>query len=92
MLRFTYQFNLGIVKWLRRSGAEVRKDAVAFSDAEEAFFRAGSERPSTPKIEITAPVETFDDLDADYKPVGFWDRLRGKKRARTSPPVPKKKL
>ena len=31
------------------------------------------------KIESTGPVETFDDLDADYNPVGFWDRLRGKK-------------
>ena len=71
--------------------SDVRKNAVAFSEAEEAFFRAGSERPSTPKIETTGPVETFDDLDEGYRPVGFWDRLRGKKRHQTSPPPTKKK-
>ncbi len=69
--------------------AEVRKDAVAFSDAEEAFFRAGTEKPSTARIEHTAPVETFDDLDEGYKPLGFWDRLRGKNHPQTSPPPTK---
>ncbi len=58
--------------------AEVRKDAVAsFSDDEEAFFRAGADR--TGKVPLLPPTETFDDLDEGYQPVGFWDRLRGKK-------------
>jgi hypothetical protein len=59
---------------------DIRKDAaIAFSDAEEAFFRQGSEKEKVTSFQVTAPVETFDDLDEDYKPVGFWDRLRGKK-------------
>ncbi len=58
--------------------AEVRKDAVhAFSDAEEEFFRAG--QGNTGKVPTFSPQETFDDLDEGYQPVGFWDRLRGKK-------------
>ena len=57
--------------------AEVRKDAVhAFSADEEEFFNAGA--GNTGKVPQFAP-ETFDDLDEGYKPVGFWDRLRGKK-------------
>ncbi len=59
---------------------EVRKDAAeAFSDVEEAFFRQGSEKEKVASFQMTGPVETFDDLDEDYQPVGFWDRLRGKK-------------
>jgi hypothetical protein len=53
-----------------------RLDAVAFNDVEEAFFRAGHEKEA-----VAAPVpvvESFDDLDEGYRPVGFWDRLRGK--------------
>ena len=58
--------------------AEVRKDAAhAFSDAEEEFFRAG--HGNTGKVPTFTPTETFDDLDEGYQPVGFWDRLRGKK-------------
>jgi len=58
--------------------AEVRKDAVhPFSDDEEAFFRAGADR--TGKVPLLPSTETFDDLDDGYQPVGFWDRLRGKK-------------
>ena len=65
---------------LEKSIAEVRHDAaIAFSDAEEAFFRQGSEKEKSTTFQVTGPVETFDDLDDDYKPVGFWDRLRGKK-------------
>ena len=57
--------------------AELRKDAVhAFSDDEEEFFKAG--QGNTGKVPQFAP-ETFDDLDEGYQPVGFWDRLRGKK-------------
>jgi hypothetical protein len=58
--------------------AEVRKDAVqTFSDAEEEFFKAG--QGNTGKVPTFSPTETFDDLDEGYQPVGFWDRLRGKK-------------
>src|SRR5262249_31047028 len=58
--------------------SEVRHDAAAaFSDAEEAFSRQGHERKSEPNL--TGPIETFDDLDEGYQPVGFWDRLRGKR-------------
>ena len=64
--------------------AEVRKDAAhAFSDAEEEFFRSG--QGNTGKVPTFSPQETFDDLDEGYQPVGFWDRLRGKK------PPPNKK-
>lgn len=66
------------------AAATARSDAAAFSEAEEAFFRAGHDpgREPTP----TAPhVESFADLDEGYRPVGFWDRLRGKRaRPKTS--------
>ncbi len=54
--------------------SEVRKDAVSFSDAEEAFFSAAE-----PAAKPPPPIETFEDLDKDYQPVGFWDRLVGRK-------------
>lgn len=66
--------------------AEVRQDAqagaAAFSDAEEAFFRAGHEKEKEKGTKTAAApkIETFDDLDEGYQPVGFWDRLRGKKK------------
>ena len=53
---------------------QARADAIAFSDDEERFFQSG--------VVKTVPVakqEIFKDLDSDYEPVGFWDRLRGKK-------------
>jgi DNA-binding response OmpR family regulator len=56
--------------------AAARSEAVAFSEAEEAFFQAGHDKD--------ARAESFDDLDKDYQPVRFWDRLRGK--APTRPP------
>ena len=54
--------------------ADLRKDALAFSDVEEDFFRAGQEdrKPDA--------SDSFDDLDEGYRPVGFWDRLLGRKR------------
>ena len=63
-----------------RHGAQaaIADAATAFTDAEEAFFRAGTERPRN-QPEVTGPIEKFDDLDEGYQPVGFWDRLRGKK-------------
>jgi len=53
-----------------------RSDVAAFSEVEEAFFRAGHEKEAA----VAAPpvVESFDDLDEGYRPVGFWDRLRGR--------------
>ena len=37
-------------------------------------------------------AESFADLDEDYRPVGFWERLRGKPaRPPTSPGIPDKK-
>ena len=56
--------------------AEVRKDAaVAFSDAEEAFFSKADSGP----VHV-AKVETFDDLDEGYEPPKFWDRVFGRKK------------
>ena len=76
--------------------AEARKDAqaaaVAFSEAEEAFFRAGHEKEKVTKTASLPAPETFDDLDEGYQPVGFWDRLRGKRgNPDHSAPTPKKK-
>jgi hypothetical protein len=60
------------------AAAAARSDAAAFSEAEEAFFRAGHDHSREPAP--TAPhVESFADLDEGYRPVGFWDRLRGKR-------------
>ncbi|MBV8761893.1 MAG: DUF4388 domain-containing protein [Deltaproteobacteria bacterium] len=56
--------------------AEVRRDAaVAFSDAEEAFFKKAESGPVR-----TAKIETFDDLDEGYEPPKFWDRVFGRKK------------
>ena len=76
--------------------AEARKDAqaaaVAFSEAEEAFFRAGHEKDKVTKTASLPAPETFDDLDEGYQPVGFWDRLRGKRiKVDDTGPAPKKK-
>jgi len=60
-----------------RTVAEVSDDAAeAFSDVEEDFFRAGHEKTAKPPPVHT---ESFDDLDEGYRPVGFWDRLLGRK-------------
>jgi Domain of unknown function (DUF4388) len=66
--------------------AEARSDAVAFSELEEAFFRAGHEKA---EAVVAAPptIESFDDLDEGYQPVGFWDRLRGKPARAADAPV-----
>jgi hypothetical protein len=54
--------------------SDVRRDAVAFSDVEEAFFKtAESHTHSAPKF------ESFDDLDEGYEPPKFWERVFGKK-------------
>jgi hypothetical protein len=56
--------------------SQTRNDAIAASEAEEAFFqRADANRPSQPHID----VDNFDDLDEGYEPPGFWDRVFGRK-------------
>jgi hypothetical protein len=55
---------------------EVRKDAVAFSEAEEAFFRHADAPPPVPAQ--AHKVETFEDLDEGYEPQKFWDRVFGR--------------
>ncbi|MDB4952968.1 MAG: response regulator receiver protein [Myxococcales bacterium] len=72
--------------------AETRADAIAASEAEEAFFRkADSSHPHM----RTSPTESFDDLDEGYEPPKFWDRVFGRqKRPPTNPPFatkPRKK-
>jgi hypothetical protein len=53
--------------------SQTRDDALAASAAEEAFFRKSEQTLPQPKI------ESFDDLDEGYEPVGFWDRVFGRK-------------
>jgi hypothetical protein len=64
--------------------ADAAKVAAAFSDDEEAFFSKGSQ--PIPVVPVVA-TESFGDLDADYQPVGFWDRLRGAKPSKASNPT-----
>jgi hypothetical protein len=61
--------------------SDLRKDVhTTFSDAEEAFFKASQDQHDTaPRM---PPVESFDDLDEDYQPATFWDRLLGRKPAK----------
>jgi len=54
----------------------VPSDAVASSDVEEAFFRTGGEKAAV--MVKAMPIESFNDLDEGYQPVGFWDRFRGR--------------
>jgi hypothetical protein len=56
--------------------AEVRRDAVAFSEEEEAFFRGADKSVQVARVQ---PAETFDDLDEGYQPPKFWDRVFGRK-------------
>jgi len=56
--------------------SEVRKDAVAFSDTEEAFFTRADRTAAREPVKL----ETFDDLDADYEPTKFWDRVFGRRK------------
>jgi hypothetical protein len=58
-----------------------RKRAPGFTDAEEAFFRAGRELATSDP----APVESFEDLDegCEARP-SFWQRLFGDRRGRKS--------
>jgi DNA-binding response OmpR family regulator len=64
--------------------AAVREDAVhAFSELEEAFFRAGHDAaPDAPAAAGRADDETFADLDEGYQRPSFWDRLWGRRARR----------
>ena len=59
-----------------REVAAVRGDVTAFTDDEEAFFKAGSTTNAVPREPVD---ETFEDLDEGYKPLSFWDRVMGKR-------------
>jgi hypothetical protein len=45
--------------------------AMHFTEDEEAFFAAGA----SDTFGQAEPYDSFDDLDAGYQPVGFWERL-----------------
>ena len=53
--------------------SEPKPSVVAFTDAEEEFFRAGS------TMGDPEPVDTFGDLDEDYRPKKLWRRLFGRR-------------
>ena len=53
------------------SVARDAKQATAFTDDEEAFFRAGAELDDAP----TPSPDTFEDLDEGYQPKTFFQRL-----------------
>jgi hypothetical protein len=55
--------------------AATARASGSFTATEEAFFDAGRDRDSGVQPAIH---ESFDDLDEDYRPVGFWERLRGR--------------
>ena len=68
---------------IREQGGEILfgGEHVMGCFVQPALVRARPEMPIL-KEEIFAPILyliTFDDLDEGYQPVGFWDRLRGKK-------------
>ncbi|HUJ57393.1 MAG TPA: DUF4388 domain-containing protein [Kofleriaceae bacterium] len=63
--------------------SEVRRDAVAFSEAEEAFFRR-ADHGHAPHHPPAHHVESFADLDEGYEPPKFWDRVFGRRRKRPS--------
>jgi hypothetical protein len=65
-----------------RAVAEVRKDATAFSETEEAFFRR-ADHPTQPPPTAAKP-ESFADLDEGYEPPKFWDRVFGRRRRSSS--------
>jgi len=59
--------------------SEVRRDAVAFTQEEEAFFKGADQAP-TANTSSVPRVESFDDLDEGYQPPKFWDRVFGRKQ------------
>ena len=74
---------------LERVSTDARTAAAAitaaFSDDEEAFFRAGAEA-----TEGAPPAESFADLDDGYQPRSFWDRVLGRK-PKPTPRGPRKR-
>ena len=67
--------------------AAVRKDAVEFTEQEEAFFK--NAEPSTPHTASVPRVESFDDLDEGYQPPKFWDRVFGRSKRDSSQSIPR---
>lgn len=67
--------------------AEVRRDAVAFSETEEAFFKRADH---TGAHLLQVKPESFDDLDEGYEPPKFWDRVFGRRQRRPSEGLPDK--
>jgi hypothetical protein len=57
--------------------SQVRKDAVEFTQEEEAFFNAPDHKGHT---NVVPKLESFDDLDEGYEPPKFWDRVFGRKK------------
>jgi hypothetical protein len=55
--------------------SDVRRDAVEFSAAEEAFFSSADKSAPAPRVHH----DSFDDLDEGYQPPKFWDRVFGRK-------------
>ncbi|MBP8811181.1 MAG: DUF4388 domain-containing protein [Kofleriaceae bacterium] len=74
---------------LERVSSDARTAAAAitaaFSDDEEAFFRAGAE-----SADGAPPAESFADLDDGYQPRSFWDRVLGRK-PKPAPRGPRKR-
>jgi hypothetical protein len=69
--------------------AEARAAAATLSDVEEAFFRGG--RDDSGPTALPDP-ESFTDLDKDYQPRGFWQRLRRRLPSQSgTPDDPEKK-
>ncbi|HEX2687842.1 MAG TPA: hypothetical protein VHN14_14545, partial [Kofleriaceae bacterium] len=67
--------------------APVPSGADSLREVEETFFGADHDKDATGDPAPSRP-ESFDDLDQGYRPVGFWDRLRGKGTRRPDTPVP----
>ena len=66
---------------LAEAGAQALGEAVEFSDTEEEFFRAGSELAQ----KKPPPVDNFDDLDTEYEPKTFWQRLFARPKEKSGP-------
>jgi len=63
---------------------QARRDATeALSEIEEAFFSADEKARAAAQ---PPEPETFEDLDEGYQPVGFWNRLLGRKPVKPKRP------
>jgi hypothetical protein len=68
-------------------GPSASRSRPEFSDDEEAFFTAAHHKDGH------TSEDSFDDLDDGYQPLGFWDRLLGRKKPAKpkSKPAPKRR-